>query len=70
MGDNVNAKKKLEQMEKVRQAEQERKERIAERKNNKGIDISEGKMWQCLLRIIKFKSLIALQNSWSHWQRG
>ncbi|KAJ2959693.1 hypothetical protein NQZ79_g4808 [Umbelopsis isabellina] len=43
MGDNVNAKKKLEQMEKVRQAEQERKERIAERKNNKGIDISEGK---------------------------
>jgi cytokinesis protein len=43
MGDNVNAKKKLEQMEKVRQAEQERKERIAERKNTKGIDISEGK---------------------------
>lgn len=42
MGDNVNAKKKLEQIEKARQVEKDRKERISERKKTKGIDISEG----------------------------
>jgi len=41
MSDNVNAKKKLEQIEKARQIEKERKERISERKKTKGIDISE-----------------------------
>jgi hypothetical protein len=43
MSDNVNARKKLEQIEKVRQVEKERKEKISERKKTKGIDISEGK---------------------------
>jgi hypothetical protein len=43
MSDNVNTKKKLEQIEKARQIEKERKERISERKKTKGIDISEGK---------------------------
>jgi hypothetical protein len=44
MSDNVNAKKKLEQIEKARQIEKERKERISERKKTKGIDISEGEL--------------------------
>ena len=68
MGDNVNAKKKLEQIEKARQVEKDRKERISERKKTKGIDISEGEKIKhevdishiCVNNVLKFAQL-ALQ---------
>lgn len=52
MTDNVSARKKLENMEKARRAEEERKERIKAQKL-RGVDTSDGKMrhveyrWAC-----------------------
>jgi cytokinesis protein len=42
MSDNVTAKKKLENMEKARRAEEERRERIKAQRL-RGVDTSEGK---------------------------
>lgn len=43
MSDNKTARKKLEQMERLRQMEEERKERIKAQRQNRGVDTSESK---------------------------
>lgn len=71
MSDNVNAKKKLEQIEKGRQIEKERKERISERKKTKGIDISEGEfMCREVFGFTYVSRSHNFQTSCSNWKGG
>jgi cytokinesis protein len=68
MSDNVNAKKKLEQIEKARQVEKERKEKISERKKTKGIDISEGEKIVPQVNINPRMLIMFTTHSWRYRQ--